>query len=131
MIQPEDRFTQVFHACYPDVLAFVRRRIDPGIAEDVTAEVFAVAWRRWNHAPSEARPWLFGIARNLLADSRRASGRRQSLYLKVATQPPAALIDQTVTVDSLLDLQAAWASEVVPGLVEVEVAVPRLTPALR
>jgi RNA polymerase sigma-70 factor (ECF subfamily) len=53
----------------------LRRTRDPHAAHDLTAETFAQAWlarRRFrDRAGGSAGPWLFGIARNLLAQSVR------------------------------------------------------------
>lgn len=63
-----------------DVLAYTLRRADPAIAEDVTAEVFAVAWRRRGRIPAqEPVLWLYAIARRVLANERRAARRRAAL----------------------------------------------------
>lgn len=65
-----------FYARHEDaVLAFFLRRVRrPELAADLTAETFAAALRsRGTHDPErgEARGWLFGIARNVLAASLR------------------------------------------------------------
>src|SRR5689334_25427191 len=53
----------------------LRRTNEPEAAHDLTAETFAQAWlarRRFrDRAGGSAGPWLFGIARNLLAQSVR------------------------------------------------------------
>jgi RNA polymerase sigma-70 factor (ECF subfamily) len=55
----------------------VRRTRDADAAHDLTAETFAQAWlsrRRFrDRAGGSAGPWLFGIARNLMAQSVRRS----------------------------------------------------------
>jgi RNA polymerase sigma-70 factor (ECF subfamily) len=40
------RFTSMFERYYNEVLAYCARRGERSEAEDATAEVFAVAWRR-------------------------------------------------------------------------------------
>jgi RNA polymerase sigma-70 factor (ECF subfamily) len=67
----------VFYARHEDaVLAFFARRFRdrPELAADLTAETFAAALRsRRTHDPElgEAKGWLFGIARHVLAGSLR------------------------------------------------------------
>jgi RNA polymerase sigma factor (sigma-70 family) len=60
----------------------LRRTRDAHVAHDLTAETFAQAWlarRRFrDRAGGSAGPWLFGIARNLLAQS----VRRRRIELK-------------------------------------------------
>ena len=54
-------------------------------AADVTAETFLVAWRRYDDAPpGDGRPWLFGIARHVLANHHRSGRRRDRLGLRPA-----------------------------------------------
>lgn len=53
---------------------FLRRTHDAELAADLTAEVFAavlLACRRYRPGAAPATAWLFGIAQNKLADSRR------------------------------------------------------------
>jgi RNA polymerase sigma-70 factor (ECF subfamily) len=77
----EERFDRVYTANFPLILRYAARRCDePVDAADVAAEVFLVAWRRLERMPDgEERLWLFGIARRVMANSRRARLRRQRL----------------------------------------------------
>jgi RNA polymerase sigma factor (sigma-70 family) len=66
----------------PDLLAYLRRRLAPEDAADALAEVMVVAWRRGRSMPAdplEARLWLFGIARLVLANAQRGAVRRTRL----------------------------------------------------
>ncbi|WP_445151323.1 RNA polymerase sigma factor [Baekduia sp. Peel2402] len=63
---------------------FVRRVGDGDLAEDLTSEVFVVAWRRRGDAPADALPWLYGTARRVLAEDRRAARRRTALDARLA-----------------------------------------------
>jgi RNA polymerase sigma-70 factor, ECF subfamily len=49
-----ERLERLFRDHARDVLAYARRRTDPATAEEVVAEVFAVAWRRLDRVPREA-----------------------------------------------------------------------------
>ena len=53
----------------------------------MVAETFLVAWRRLDEVPEEAKPWLLGVARRVLANQRRAAGRRHALTERVAGVP--------------------------------------------
>lgn len=67
----------MFSACYPRVLGYaLRRTADRAAAEDAVSEVFLVAWRRLEVVPEDALPWLLGVARKVIANQRRAAGRR-------------------------------------------------------
>ena len=74
-------FRSLFHENYRPMLAYARRRVDPGTADDIVAETLLVAWRRRDAAPSgHERPWLYGIARNVIRNSARAARRQQAFY---------------------------------------------------
>jgi RNA polymerase sigma factor (sigma-70 family) len=76
--EPE-RFTEVFDRHYAEIHGYVARRLGPSLAEDVASETFLIAFdrrRRYDVAYPSARPWLYGIASNLVARHRRAEVRR-------------------------------------------------------
>ena len=61
-------------------------------ADDVVAETLAIAWRRLDDIPTEHQlPWLYGVARRVLANQRRAKERRHGLVLRLAAQPAPVL----------------------------------------
>lgn len=73
----------------------LRRTGDRDLAEDVTSEVFVVAWRR-AHEPRAVvpdLPWLYGVARKLLANARRAHGRRAALVERLAGETAGRIAD--------------------------------------
>ncbi len=67
------------------MLRFAALRIDPERAKDVAAETFLVAWRRLDDVPAEPRPWLFGVARRVIAGQFRSESRREALALRLRT----------------------------------------------
>jgi RNA polymerase sigma-70 factor (ECF subfamily) len=83
------------------VLAYaLRRTSSPEDAADVVAETFLVAWRRLDSVPSgDALPWLYGVARRVLANQRRAAHRRVRLAERLCQELPAAIqaVDPPVT----------------------------------
>lgn len=104
----DEAFSATFRIQYPAVLAFARRRIGTTESEDVAAEVFAIAWRRWADAPQDVRPWLFGIAKNVMKGSSRSARRRGRLDEKVRLEPAREVPDHSDHVAASLDLRAAW-----------------------
>jgi RNA polymerase sigma-70 factor, ECF subfamily len=79
------RFERLYRACYRDLLGFALRRTDrPEAAADVVADTFLVAWRRINEIPhDQARPWLFGVARKVMANHYRADRRSADLAARL------------------------------------------------
>jgi RNA polymerase sigma-70 factor (ECF subfamily) len=53
----------------------VRRLAEVDAAADLAQEVFVVAWRRRDQVPDNSLPWLYGVARRLLANYVRAQRR--------------------------------------------------------
>jgi RNA polymerase sigma-70 factor, ECF subfamily len=82
-----ERFDNVFDEHFRAVSAYALRRTTPAEADDIVAETFLVAWRRIDEVPPDAKPWLLGVARRILANHRRAAGRRQALVERVAREP--------------------------------------------
>jgi RNA polymerase sigma factor (sigma-70 family) len=72
-------FATLFDRYYPAIHGYATRRLGWDLAEDVAAETFLVAFDRrgrYDPAHSSARPWLFGIAANLIAGHQRSEARR-------------------------------------------------------
>lgn len=82
----QSRFESMFRATYDRVLSYALRRADPADAEDVVAEAFAVAWRRFDDVPPDPLPWLYAVARRTLANSRRSVRRRAQLATRLAAE---------------------------------------------
>ena len=75
------RFDALFTAHQRHVLAYAMRRTrTPADAEDVAAETFTIAWRKLDAIPAgEPLPWLYAVARRVLANHRRGLSRREKL----------------------------------------------------
>src|SRR5262245_22298254 len=72
-------FGKVFDRHYPAILRYIVRRLGPELAGDLASETFVVAFRRraeYDSGRPSARPWLFGIAANLLREHHRAERRQ-------------------------------------------------------
>ncbi|MFB9838368.1 RNA polymerase sigma factor [Actinoallomurus acaciae] len=84
-----ERFAEIFHRHWDEIHRYVARRLGPEAAEDVGAETFAVAFRsreRYNLDRPDARPWLYGIATNLIGQHRRAERRRHQLLARTPAE---------------------------------------------
>lgn len=82
-------FTDVYDRYHRVIYGYVARRLGAELAEDLAADTFVVAFshrHRFDPARGGLRPWLFGIATNLVAQHRRKEARR---YRAIArTDPP-------------------------------------------
>lgn len=87
----EDRFVELCRAYQPNILAYALRRTS-GLddASDVVGEVFTIAWRRIADVPADeqALPWLYGVARRVVANHHRRNRRHRELTVRLASQPP-------------------------------------------
>lgn len=110
------RFTELYTAHMTAILGFAARRVDtPADASDVASEVFVVAWRRIRDVPSgdQARLWLYGVARGVLANHRRGKARREQLGLALldawrdaADSDPAELFEMHEATRSVVNALA-------------------------
>lgn len=74
---PEKRdegwFTRIYAAHYPHIVNYGQRRLaDVDASAELAQEVFVIAWRRRREVPDRSLPWLYGVARRLLANHWRA-----------------------------------------------------------
>jgi RNA polymerase sigma-70 factor (ECF subfamily) len=100
-------FEAIFGACYARVLGYALRRTDDRTAaEDAVSETFLVAWRRLDAVPPEPLPWLLGVARKVLANQRRAAGRRAPDGPLVPLEAVADLDPRAAVADLVADRQA-------------------------
>ncbi|NKY97076.1 RNA polymerase sigma factor [Nocardiopsis alborubida] len=73
----KSEFTRFFERYHGDVYRYAVRRLDADRADDVAAETFGVAWRRYDRLPKDQPlPWLYGVARNVIRARRRGERRR-------------------------------------------------------
>lgn len=86
-----ERFEALYTGSYQEISGYVRRRVPPDAADDVVAQVFTVAWRRFGQVPPppQDRLWLFGVARNCAAEHHRAATRWLRLRARLSQEPDA------------------------------------------
>jgi RNA polymerase sigma factor (sigma-70 family) len=103
----EERFTALYRAHYDAVLRYARRRVVDDRCGDVTSEVFVIAWRKMSDIPTEPLPWLYAVARRVVANQLRTDARAARLYERAAahTTPDDGGFADSVT--SSLELGAA------------------------
>ena len=84
------RFDALFTEHRRAVLAYAARRTATlADAEDVASETFAIAWRKLAAIPGDegTLPWLYAVARRVLANHHRGSGRRDRLVALLRQEP--------------------------------------------
>ena len=104
-----DDFTAIFDRHYRNIYAYVARRLGPDLAEDVASETFLIAFdrrRSFDPGRGDARPWLFGIASNLVARHVRAETRRYKALARAGGQDPADAPSHADAVAGRLDAAA-------------------------
>ncbi len=106
----KERFRQVHAQTYPDLLRFVERRVPPADAEDVVATVFLTAWRRYADIPEDARPWLFGVARGVMANQTRGWLRRRALDVRLVGED-RPVDDHSTATATRVDMARAWCAQ--------------------
>lgn len=78
----EAAYRLVFDAHFRPIFGYaLRRTASAADAADVAAETLLIAWRRFDELPpgAEARLWLYGVTRRVLANHTRAQTRRERL----------------------------------------------------
>jgi len=87
--EPE-HFTVLFRRHAPHIQRYVARRLGPDAADDIVAETFLLAFRQrgsYDLARADARPWLYGIATNLIGHHRRAEVRLYRALARTGADP--------------------------------------------
>jgi RNA polymerase sigma factor (sigma-70 family) len=113
-VREPELFAEIFDRHYAEIHGYVARRLGPGLADDVAAETFLIAFDRrdrYDVAHPFARPWLYGIASNLVSRHRRAEIRRYRALARVgvdaATDGHVDQIEGRVDAESARGLLAA------------------------
>jgi RNA polymerase sigma factor (sigma-70 family) len=106
----EDRFRELFERHFRDLLGYALRRTSaPEDASDIVADTMLVAWRRFDEIPPgrEARLWLYGVARRVLANQRRGTVRHERLGDRLRQQLQAVTPDVADSVTSTVAIREA------------------------
>jgi DNA-directed RNA polymerase specialized sigma24 family protein len=82
-LRSPEAFSAIFDRHFDVIAGFCLRRLDAVRGEDVAGEVFRWAFEhrtRFDLEHDDARPWLFGIANNLVRQALRSAGRQGLAY---------------------------------------------------
>jgi RNA polymerase sigma-70 factor (ECF subfamily) len=77
-LREPERFAVLYDRHHQAIHRYIARRLGRDRADDLMSETFLIAFGRRDHydlSYSSARPWLFGIATNLIGQHRRAEDR--------------------------------------------------------
>ncbi|MGB2571756.1 RNA polymerase sigma factor [Micromonospora citrea] len=107
-LRAPESFAVIFDRHAPYIHRYLARRLGAGIADDLVAETFLAAFRRrerFDTAHPDARPWLYGIATNLVGQHRREEEReyrlRQTYIPALNEASHADRVSTVVTAQSL------------------------------
>lgn len=122
-----EAFEALFERHAVSIFRYLRRRVGEALAEELTAETFARAFRgrvHFDRRRDSALPWLYGIAANLLRMHRRAEERRLLAYARTAGSqgaetPPDADSDERLDASALRPALAAALADLSHGEREV------------
>lgn len=87
--EPE-AFAAIFDRHATEIHRYASRRLGAALAEDVVGETFLAAFRRrdrYDVAYRDARPWLFGIASNMIGRHRQAEVRFYRALARTGVDP--------------------------------------------
>jgi RNA polymerase sigma factor (sigma-70 family) len=87
--EPE-QFALLFDKHAPHLYRYLARRADRQVADDLVAETFLAAFAkrdRYDLSYADARPWLYGIATNLINQHHREEARQDRIRQAAAAEP--------------------------------------------
>jgi RNA polymerase sigma factor (sigma-70 family) len=96
--EPE-QFTVLFRRHAPHIQRYVVHRLGQDAADDIVAETFLLAFRQrdsYDQTRADARPWLYGIATNLIGRHRRAEIRMYRALARTGSDPVMESFTDTV-----------------------------------
>jgi RNA polymerase sigma factor (sigma-70 family) len=99
--EPE-RFAILFDRHAPYIHRYLARRTGREAADDLVAETFLAAFAkrdRYDLSHADARPWLYGIATNLVGQHRRDEARQYRIRQAAAAEPETAGHAERVAAD--------------------------------
>lgn len=99
--EPE-RFAVLFDRHAPHIHRYLARRAGREVADDLVAETFLAAFaqrHRYDLGYPDARPWLYGIATNLIGQHHRDEARQYRIMQAAAAEPAVPSHAERVAAD--------------------------------
>lgn len=94
-------FEAVFTRHFTAVHQYAQRRVGPDAADEIASETFLQAFdkrRRFDQAQPSARPWLLGIATNLMRRRWRDEKRQLAAYARALDEAAVPSLDAQIAV---------------------------------
>lgn len=107
-IVPTERklaFIALYKDSYPRIFKFAQRRVDDvELAQELTGDVFRIAWQKWDDGLDTEITWMLGVARNLIGNAYRSRDRQRQLHkrLEASTAEGYAPDSENLSVESAL-----------------------------
>jgi RNA polymerase sigma-70 factor (ECF subfamily) len=94
-----DEFRALFRAHHPRIRRYFAARAPASQVDDLAAETFLVAWRRFRDVPAEPLPWLLNVAGKVQANQWRKTDRAEALVERLARVGRLDAQDASVAVE--------------------------------
>ncbi|MFG3703593.1 RNA polymerase sigma factor [Micromonospora sp. NPDC047670] len=121
-LRDPESFALIFDRHASHIHRYLARRLGAGTADDMVAETFLAAFRRrerYDVARPDARPWLYGIATNIVSQHRREEEReyrlRQAYVPATSEVSHADRVATVVTAQSLRQMLLGALAELSTG----------------
>ena len=112
--QDQAAFTELYQSHYAAVRSYASVCVPNAEVDDVVADTFLVAWRRFDDVPADwTVGWLIGVARNVVRSRHRESRRAtNSVEQLIHLRPDHATMLEGggLAIEDLAALQAAFAT---------------------
>jgi RNA polymerase sigma factor (sigma-70 family) len=102
-IRDPDAFREIFQRHASAVHAYARRRIGKTAGEEILAQTFLTAFEkraRFDTSYESARPWLLGIATNIIRHHLREEREHLTALGKIAREQPEQPVDDVARLDA-------------------------------
>lgn len=102
-IRDPDAFREIFERHAPILLAYTRKRLGANAGDEILAQTFLVAFERrarFDPAYTSARPWLFGIASNIIRHHLRDEREHLTALGKFGLEVPAESAENVARLDA-------------------------------
>jgi RNA polymerase sigma-70 factor (ECF subfamily) len=101
----EKAFQLFYESNYAAISHFVARRLPMELHDDVVADTFLAAWRKFDSVPEPSPQWLYKIARFEISHARRRSAVQRRIFADQVVEGAMSpsQIDRWIDVASALD----------------------------